>query len=130
MTDRPDQPQDPGRRRFFRQFAGEVATSVGSVLGAAQVLQQQSAEAARELLAGDDPGGAPTATSPTTSPASAARAGALPDVDAATAGYRAPLRWDGDVCWVVDQRRLPDILSDLEVRGAADAVTAMNDGAI
>ncbi len=130
MTDRPDQPQDPGRRRFFRQFAGEVATSVGSVLGAAQVLQQQSAEAARELLAGDDPGGAPTATSPTTSPATTARAGALPDVDAATAGYRAPLRWDGDVCWVVDQRRLPDVLSDLEVRGAADAVTAMNDGAI
>ena len=55
MTDRPDQPQDPGRRRFFRQFAGEVATSVGSVLGAAQVLQQQSAEAARELLAGELP---------------------------------------------------------------------------
>jgi len=99
MTDRPDQPQDPGRRRFFRQFAGEVATSVGSVLGAAQVLQQQSAEAARELLAGDEPGGAPTATSPTTSAAaaSAARAGALPDVDASTADYRTPLRWDGDV---------------------------------
>ena len=51
-------------------------------------------------------------------------------LDAATAGYRAPLRWDGDVCWVVDQRRLPDVLSDIEVRGAADAVTAMNDGAI
>jgi len=30
------QPPDPGRRRFFRQFAGEVATSVGSVIGAAQ----------------------------------------------------------------------------------------------
>ena len=47
-----------------------------------------------------------------------------------TAGYRAPLRWDGDVCWVVDQRRLPDRLADIEVRGAADAVTAINDGAI
>jgi methylthioribose-1-phosphate isomerase len=129
MTDRPDQPPaqpaDPGRRRFFRQFAGEVATSVGSVLGAAQVLQQQSAEAARELLAGDDAAASavPTATRPRA-------AGAFPDVDASTAGYRAPLRWDGDVCWVVDQRRLPDVLSDLEVRGAADAVTAMNDGAI
>ena len=134
MTDRPDQPsgqpRDLGRRRFFRQFAGEVATSVGSVLGAAQVLQQQSAEAARELLAGDDPGAAtPTAPAPTAA-APTAPTGALPDVDAATAGYRAPLRWDGDVCWVVDQRRLPDVLSDIEVRGAADAVTAMNDGAI
>ena len=34
------------------------------------------------------------------------------------------------MCWVVDQRRLPDRLADIEVRGAADAVTAMNDGAI
>ena len=71
-----------------------------------------------------------------TSPGSArprlarAAAGALPDVDAATAGYRAPLRWDGDVCWVVDQRRLPDVLSDSRCAGAADAVTAINDGAI
>ena len=132
MTDRPDQPpgqpRDLGRRRFFRQFAGEVATSVGSVLGAAQVLQQQSAEAARELLAGDEP--APVAAPPAPPPTVPPTQGALPDIDAATAGYRAPLRWDGDVCWVVDQRRLPDILSDLEVRGAADAVTAINDAAI
>ena len=52
MSD-PVQPPDPGRRRFFREFAGEVATSAATVFGAAQVLQQQSAEAARELLAGD-----------------------------------------------------------------------------
>ncbi len=50
MNDRPVEPPDPTRRRFFRQFAGDVVSSVGSVLGAAQVLQQQSAEAARELL--------------------------------------------------------------------------------
>ena len=117
----PVQPPDPGRRRFFRQFAGEVATSAASVIGAAQVLQQQSAEAARELLAGD----AGTLTD------SAALAPVRSDeVDASTAGYRAPFRWDGEVCWVVDQRRLPDRLADIEVRGAADAVSAMNDGAI
>ena len=51
MTDRPAEPPDPTRRRFFRQFAGDVVTSVGSVLGAAQVLQQQSAEAARSSSA-------------------------------------------------------------------------------
>jgi methylthioribose-1-phosphate isomerase len=117
------QPPDPGRRRFFRELAGEVATSVGSVIGAAQVLQQQSADAARELLGGEDGTTAGNG-------AAATVAGALPEVDASTAGYRAPFRWDGDVCWVVDQRRLPDRLADIEVRGAADAVTAMNDGAI
>jgi methylthioribose-1-phosphate isomerase len=116
------QPPDPGRRRFFRQFAGEVATSVGSVIGAAQVLQQQSAEAARELLGAE--------AAPPAPPTTTAGVGALPEIDASSAGYRAPFRWDGDVCWVVDQRRLPDRLGDIEVRGAADAVTAMNDGAI
>ncbi len=125
MTDRPDQPPgttpaqpgDPDRRRFFRQFAGDVFASVGSVLGAAQSLQAQSAEAARELLSASDP--VPGPTRPV-------------ELDAATAGYRAPFRWDvdADVCWIVDQRRLPDVLVELEDRGAADGVTAINDGAI
>ena len=49
---------------------------------------------------------------------------------AAGAGFRAPLRWDDDVCRVVDQRRLPDVLVDIEVRGAADGVAAIRDEAI
>ena len=120
MTDRPDQPPDPTRRRFFRQFAGDVVTSVGSVLGAAQVLQQQSAEAARDIL------GTTEETAATGGPAGRT---ALEE-DATGAGFRAPFRWDGGVCRVVDQRRLPDVLTDLEVRSAADAVTAINDGAL
>ena len=52
----PVTPPDPDRRRFFRRFAGEVATSVGSMMGAAQTLQASSTEAARELL------GSPPAT--------------------------------------------------------------------
>lgn len=132
MTDRPDHPPDPppleppaqppdaDRRRFFRLFAGDVATSVGSMLGAAQMLQQQSAEAARELLGVVDP-----------PPVTAAAARPL-EIDASTAGYRAPFRWDADdnTCWVVDQRRLPDVITEITVRGAADAVNAINDGAI
>ncbi len=116
MTD-PVKPPDPDRRRFFRMFAGDVMTSVGSVLGAAQVLQQQSAEAARELLGtGPEPSGVE---------------GPAPrELPAAGAGFRAPFRWDGDVCHVVDQRRLPDVLVDLDVRGAADAVNAIRDEAI
>jgi methylthioribose-1-phosphate isomerase len=50
--------------------------------------------------------------------------------DAATAGWRAPFRWDGDVCRIVDQRRLPDVLVDLELRAAADTVRAIHDGAL
>lgn len=119
----PVQPPDPNRRRFFRQFAGEVVTSVGSVLGAAQSLQETSAEAARELLGGEVVQAGSTAGAGT-------GAGAGAELDAATAGWRAPFRWDGDVCRVVDQRRLPDVLVDLEIRGAADAVTAIRDGAL
>ena len=118
--DRPDQPPDPTRRRFFRQFAGDVVTSVGSVLGAAQVLQQQSAEAARDILG---------TAEVTAVPGGAAGRTALEE-DATGAGFRAPFRWDGDVCRVVDQRRLPDVLTDLEVRSAADTVNAINDGAL
>jgi methylthioribose-1-phosphate isomerase len=114
LTD-PVKPPDPERRRFFRQFAGDVATSVGSVLGAAQLLQQQSADAARELL-GADAADAPVDTR-------------LP-VDAGSAGWRAPFRWDGDVCRIVDQRRLPDVLVDIEIRGAAEGVSSINDGSL
>jgi len=132
LTD-PVQPPDPERRRFFRQFAGDVVSSVGSVMGAAQMLQQQSADAARELLGGETAIAATAAGAPPTA-ASAGSPARLPgsgiEADASTAGWRAPFRWDGDVCLVVDQRRLPDILVDIEVRGAADAVTAINDGAI
>jgi methylthioribose-1-phosphate isomerase len=109
---------DPDRRRFFRLFAGDVMSSVGTVLGAAQLLQQQSAEAARELL-----GTVPAATAP------ADRPGPL-EQPAAGAGFRAPFRWDGDVCRVIDQRRLPDTLVELEVRTAAEAVNAIRDEAI
>lgn len=117
MTDRPVPPPDPDRRRFFRQFAGDVVTSVGSMLGAAQMLQQQSTEAARDILGATGGVGG-----------EAGRAGQ--EQDATSAGFRASFRWDGDVCRVVDQRRLPDGLVDLEVRSAADAVTAINDGSL
>ncbi len=123
----PITPPDPNRRRFFRQFAGDVMTSVGSVIGAAQLLQQESAQAARELLgdpeAVDAGGAAPGAGVP-------AATERPPEERAAGAGFRAPMRWDGDVCRVVDQRRLPDVLVDIEVRGGGDGVAAIRDEAI
>jgi methylthioribose-1-phosphate isomerase len=121
MTDQPAQPPDPDRRRFFRQFAGDVVSSVGSVMGAAQMLQQQSADAARELLGTSEPA---AAASPAASPAAAL------ETDATTAGYRAAFRWDGDVCRVINQDRLPDVLAEREIRSTADLVHAINEGAL
>jgi methylthioribose-1-phosphate isomerase len=118
MPDEPI-PADPARRRFFRAFAGDVATSVGSMIGVAQTLQAESANAAREILGVVDPVVAQQ-------PAPRARG----PFDASTAGYRAPFRLDDDVIYLVDQRQLPDVLQEIEVRGAADAITAINDGAI
>jgi methylthioribose-1-phosphate isomerase len=119
VTEKPP-PVDPARRVFIRQLAGDVVTSMGSMFGAAQLLQEESMEAARGLL---DPEGLV-----------GWRVGDPPPIaretSAVNAGYRAPFRWDADVVHLVDQRRLPDVLADLQVRGAADAVTAINDGAL
>ncbi|HYO43719.1 MAG TPA: S-methyl-5-thioribose-1-phosphate isomerase [Candidatus Limnocylindrales bacterium] len=123
------QPPDPNRRRFFRQLAGEVVTSVGSALGAAQTLQAISAEAARDLLAPDAPAGTRAAAGVPVGKSRITTA-VMSDVDGSTGGWRSPFRWDGDVCRIVDQRRLPGALVDLELRSAGDTVTAINDGAL
>ena len=41
---------DLGRRRFFRQFAGDIIQTAATMAGAAQALQRASAEAAGALL--------------------------------------------------------------------------------
>ncbi len=139
MSD-PVQPPDPNRRRFFRQFAGDVVTSVGSALGAAQTLQQVSSDAARELLGSDAAGlrglvgladaGAGSRALVGVAVGTTGLTTAVGELDAATAGWRAPFRWDDEVCRIVDQRRLPDVLVDLELRSASDTVSAINDGAL
>ena len=85
----PVQPPDPDRRRFFRQFAGEVVTSVGSMMGAAQTLQESSAEAARELLGG------PPATA-TTQSAGPMQATAASRTGGASSLTTAGVEQDGD----------------------------------
>jgi methylthioribose-1-phosphate isomerase len=118
MPDEPV-PSDPLRRRFFRLFAGEVTTSVGSMIGVAQALQQESTAAARDLLGIVDP-----------APAAPPTPRAQGPWDASTAGYRAPFRFEDDAVFAWDQRQLPDVLQELEIQGAADAVNAINDGAV
>lgn len=148
MTDRPpapppgtgdatsDAPVDPGRRRFFRQFAGDVASAAGNLIGSVAVLQQQSADAARELLAGDAavPGagrqGAPAATGrrPPSSRGVIPRSGmADPGTEPPTAAYRSPFRWDGDRCVLLDQRGLPDATGEHAVTSAYEAAAAIRE---
>ncbi len=105
---------DLGRRRFFRQFAGDLIQTAATMAGAAQALQRASAEAAGALL---DPDGG----------------GALADLTAefagepAPRGFRTPFREDGGVLYLVDQRHLPDALVEYDCRSAGEVAFAIRE---
>lgn len=109
MPDGPaDEGVDLGRRTFFRRFAGDVVSAASSAIGVLGVLQETSAEAARDILG----------------------AGETDADESAPTGFRSAFRWDGDVCWVVDQRRIPDSISEYSIRGAAEAAFAIREGLV
>lgn len=120
----PPSPDDPHRRRFFRLFAGDVAASVGSMIGVAQSLQAESANAARELLGV----AAPVVAAPDEPPAAVVLTQG--PYLANTAGYRAPFRFEDEAVFAWDQRQLPDILQEIQILGASDGVNAMNEGQV
>jgi methylthioribose-1-phosphate isomerase len=99
---------DVGRRRFFRQFAGELINGAAGVVGAAQALQRASAEAASAIL----------------DPTSVAAAAAIP---AAPTGFRAAFRESPGVLHIVDQRQLPDRLVEFDARSAAEVAYAIKE---
>jgi methylthioribose-1-phosphate isomerase len=104
---------DLARRLFFRRFAGEVVHTAAAVVGAAAALQRTSAEAASALLAPDGAAGMMIAGGPDAG------------VPAPT-GFRTPFRFAADdLLLVIDQRRLPDELVEIEIRSAPDAVWAI-----
>jgi len=114
---------DLGRRRFFRAFAGELINTAATVAGAAQALQQASAEAAGAIL---NPEGA----------AARLGAGVAPDAGAVTssdavatgaAGFRTPFREDGGVLYLIDQRKLPDALGEYPCRSAGEVSFAIRE---
>jgi methylthioribose-1-phosphate isomerase len=111
-ADGPSGGADVGRRRFFRQFAGEIINTAATVVGAAGAIQRTTAEAAAAIL---DP----------ESGAARIAAGAMP-TDAPT-GFRSAFRWDGDRLIMIDQRRLPAELVEYEARSAADVSYAIRD---
>ena len=104
---------DLARRRFFRQFAGELFHGAAGVVGAAQVLQRASAEAAAAIL----------------NPESVAErpAVAVPAVLAAPTGFRTPFRETPGILHLVDQRKLPDVLEEYRVRSASEAAYAIRE---
>ena len=110
---------DLGRRRFFRAFAGELIQTAATVAGAAQALQQISAQAAGAILnpagaaellgpAGDDPAGTPGASG-------------------GPAGFRTPFREDGGTVYLIDQRRLPDALEEYPCRYPGEVAYAIRE---
>ena len=104
---------DLDRRRFFRQFAGDLFHGAAGVVGAAQALQRVSAEAAGAIL---DPG------SMTFSDAAA-----TPVVSAPPTGFRTPFRETPGILHLVDQRKLPEVLEEYRVRTASEAAYAIRE---
>jgi methylthioribose-1-phosphate isomerase len=100
---------DLARRRFFRQFAGEVFQSAAAAVGAAQALQRVSAEAANAIL--DPKLFAPLEAEPTGPPT----------------GFRAAFREGPGAVYMVDQRKLPDVLEEFEARNAAQVAHAIRE---
>jgi len=110
---------DLDRRRFFREFMGEIVQSAATVVGAATALQRSAAEAAASIL--DPERGA--------SQLVGLGATATADAEATplAAGFRTAFRWDGPVLYLLDQRTLPQQVVDYEARSAADVAYAIRD---
>ena len=104
---------DLGRRRFFRQFAGELVQTAATMAGAAQAIQRASVEAAAGIL---DP------------ETGAAKLGGALQADGTVAtvaptaptGFRTPFREADGVLYMIDQRALPDALVEVEHRSGAE----------
>jgi methylthioribose-1-phosphate isomerase len=104
---------DVGRRRFFRQFAADLLNGAAGVVGAAQAIQQASAEAASAIL---DPASA-----------AAQAAATAASVPVAPTGFRAAFREADGKLYLVDQRELPERLQEFGARSAAEVAYAIKE---
>ena len=109
-------PVDMGRRRFFRAFAGELIQTAATMAGAAQALQQASADAASAIL---NPEGAAGLLGPA--------GDATVQTPSGPTGFRTPFREDGGVIYLIDQRRLPDALVEYPCRSAGEVAYAIRE---
>jgi methylthioribose-1-phosphate isomerase len=125
-----ERPVDEGRRRFFRQLAGELLSSAAGAAAAATSLQRDSTAA----LLGTLPSGSGGPAGAGARAFEGAPGAVLTEVDPgsqpAPAGtFRTPFRMSADdsALLLIDQRRLPDALVEVEVRGAGDGSAAIRD---
>lgn len=122
-----DPPQDLARRRFFRQFAGELVSSAAQVAGSVGAVRDRAAAEAGVLLGSVAATGTDVAAPPaaiTDGPPAAAGI-------ANPTGFRTPFRFESDqILLVIDQRLLPDNLVELQVRSAHDGARVIRDMAV
>ena len=112
-----DADADLGRRRFFRQFAGDIATTAATVVGAAQALQRTSAEMAAAIL---DPTRAALGDGTTS-----ATAAVLVAEPVAGPLFRTAFQVDPGAIRFVDQRALPAAVVEHVATSAADVTFAI-----
>jgi methylthioribose-1-phosphate isomerase len=116
----PEGGADLGRRRFFRQFAGDLANTAATMMGAAQALQRTSAELASAIL---DPAQAALDE--------VAEGVVSGDGDApAGAAFRTSFRVDGQTIVFVDQRALPRAVVEHSAVSAAEVTYAIRNGVV
>jgi methylthioribose-1-phosphate isomerase len=108
---------DLGRRRFFRQFAGELVNTAAQMVGAAQAIQRTSAEMAGAIL---DPARQLEADA----------ASASGEADASAPTFRTAFRIDGATIYFVDQRALPRAVVEHSVVSAAEVTYAIRSGIV
>lgn len=110
---------DVDRRRFFRQFAGEIASTAATMVGTVQALQRTSSELAGAIL---DPSRAGTDAAVAVERASAV---AVDEPAAAPGGFRTSFRVDRGAIHFVDQRALPDRVVEHASISAAEVCWAI-----
>jgi methylthioribose-1-phosphate isomerase len=139
-------PSAPGadldRRRFFRQFATDVFHTAATVVGAATALQRTSIDAASAILNGGAPAADPLDPSaalaappgPVTAEGLAAAVAVAPSrpigVAGPAVGYHSAFRIDGERLILVDQRRLPFALLEVETRSAIEVANELAAGTL
>jgi methylthioribose-1-phosphate isomerase len=115
------------RRRFFRQFAGELFQTAATVAGAAQAIQRASAEAAGAIL--DPVTAAVRLETGVATPAGSGGPGVPAPIlaDGPPTGFRTPFREGDGVLHLIDQRRLPTELVEVDVHNGPEASIAIRD---
>ena len=104
-TDR-DEALRLARRRFFREMASDAVRTAATLAGVAGALRETTQEMADSVMADTS-----TARPPGAVPARPAAPAVTPP-----AGFRSPFRLEADRLILVDQRRLPDELVEVDLQ--------------